>query len=57
MTIEEAGVSVLVMGCTGIIGVMGEIRQQLLSDGCDMPVLKDAQCAMLLMELLCQDRA
>ena len=49
--IEEDGVGVLVMGCTGIIGVTDEMRGRLLADGYDVPVLEAAQCAMMLTEL------
>lgn len=49
--IEEDGVGVLVMGCTGIIGVTDEMRSRLLADGYDVPVLEAAQCAMMLTEL------
>ena len=49
--IEEDGVSVLVMGCTGIIGITDEMRGRLLADGYDVPVLEAAQCAMMLTEL------
>lgn len=49
--IEEDGVSVLVMGCTGIIGVTEEMSRRLGADGYDVPVLEAAQCAMMLTEL------
>lgn len=49
--IEEDGVSVLVMGCTGIIGVTDEMTSRLKADGYDVPVLEAAQCAMTLTEL------
>jgi allantoin racemase len=49
--IEEDGVSVLVMGCTGIVGITDEMRSRLLADGYDVPVLEAAQCAMTLLEL------
>ena len=49
--IVEDGVSVLVMGCTGIIGVTDEMTSRLRADGYDVPVLEDAQCALTLLEL------
>lgn len=49
--IEEEGVSVLVMGCTGIVGVQEEMRARLLADGYDVPVLEAARCAVTLTEL------
>ncbi len=49
--IEEDGVSVLVMGCTGIVGVTDEMTARLQADGYDVPVLEAAQCAMMLTEL------
>lgn len=49
--IEEDGVSVLVMGCTGIIGVTDEMTARLQADGYDVPVLEAAQCAITLTEL------
>lgn len=49
--IEEDGVSVLVMGCTGIIGITDEMTRRLRADGYDVPVLEAAQCAMTLLEL------
>lgn len=49
--LEEDGVSVLVMGCTGIIGVTDEMTRRLKEDGYDVPVLEAAQCAMTLTEL------
>lgn len=49
--IEEDGVSVLVMGCTGIIGVTDEMTGRLKADGYDVPVLEAAQCAVTLTEL------
>lgn len=50
-SIEEDGVSVLVMGCTGIVGVTDEMTTRLKADGYDVPVLEAAQCAMTLTEL------
>lgn len=49
--IEEDGVSVLIMGCTGIIGVTDEMTGRLKADGYDVPVLEAAQCAITLTEL------
>ena len=49
--IEEDGVSVLIMGCTGIIGVTEEMTGRLKVDGYDVPVLEAAQCAVTLTEL------
>ncbi len=49
--VENDGVSVLVMGCTGIIGVTDEMTARLRADGYDVPVLEAAQCAMTLLEL------
>lgn len=49
--IEEDGVSVLIMGCTGIAGVSDEMRRRLLAEGYDVPVLEAAQCAVTLTEL------
>ena len=49
--IEEDGVSVLVMGCTGIVGVTDEMTARLQADGYDVPVLEAAQCAIMLTEL------
>lgn len=49
--IEEDGISVLVMGCTGIVGVNDEMRSRLQKDGYDVPVLEAEQCAMTLLEL------
>lgn len=49
--IEDDGVSVLVMGCTGIVGVTEEMTARLKRDGYDVPVLEAAQCAVSLTEL------
>lgn len=49
--VEEDGVSVLVMGCTGIVGVNDEMMGRLRADGYDVPVLEAAQCAVALTEL------
>jgi len=49
--IEEDGVSVLVMGCTGIVGIDDEMKARLSADGYDVPVLEAGQCAMTLLEL------
>lgn len=49
--VEQDGVSVLVMGCTGIVGVTDEMTRRLRADGYDLPVLEAAQCAMTLLEL------
>ncbi len=49
--IEEDGVSVLIMGCTGIIGITDEMTEKLKADGYDVPVLEAAQCALTLTEL------
>lgn len=49
--VEEDGVSVLVMGCTGIVGVTDEMTARLKAVGYDVPVLEAAQCAMTLTEL------
>lgn len=49
--IEEDDVSVLVMGCTGIVGVTDEMTNRLKADGYDVPVLEAAQCAITLTEL------
>ena len=49
--IEEDHVSVLVMGCTGIVGINAEMVNRLRKDGYDIPVLEAAQCAMTLLEL------
>lgn len=49
--VEEDGVSVLVMGCTGIVGVNDDMMGRLRADGYDVPVLEAAQCAVALTEL------
>lgn len=49
--IEDDGVSVLVMGCTGIVGVADEMTGRLRAEGYDVPVLEAAQCATILTEL------
>ena len=49
--IEEDHVSVLVMGCTGIVGINAEMVNRLRKDGYDIPVLEAAQCAMTGLEL------
>ena len=49
--VEEDGVSVLVMGCTGIVGVNDEMMRRLAADGYGVPVLEAAQCAVTLTEL------
>ncbi|HJJ39527.1 MAG TPA: aspartate/glutamate racemase family protein [Methanocorpusculum sp.] len=49
--IEEDGVEVLVMGCTGIVGIDEEMKTKLLADGYDVPVLEAGACAMTLTEL------
>lgn len=49
--VEEDGVSVLIMGCTGIIGVTEEMTARLKADGYEVPVLEAAQCAVTLTEL------
>lgn len=49
--VEEDGVSVLVMGCTGIVGVNDEMMRRLSADGYGVPVLEAAQCAVTLTEL------
>ena len=49
--IEKDGVEVLVMGCTGIVGVREEMTGRLQERGYDVPVLEAAQCAVTLTEL------
>ncbi len=49
--IEEDGVEVLVMGCTGIVGIDDEMTEKLLADGYDVPVLEAGACAMTMAEL------
>lgn len=49
--IEKDGVGVLVMGCTGIVGVAEEMTARLRADGYDVPVLEAARCATILTEL------
>lgn len=49
--IEEDGISVLIMGCTGIIGITDDMTERLKADGYDVPVLEAAQCALTLTEL------
>ena len=49
--VQEDGVSVLIMGCTGIIGVTEEMTARLKADGYEVPVLEAAQCAVTLTEL------
>lgn len=49
--IEEDDVDVLVMGCTGIVGIVEEMTTRLAADGYDIPVLEAAQCAMLMTEV------
>ena len=49
--IEQDGVSVLVMGCTGIVGVTDEMTARLRAEGYDVPVLEAGQCAVTLAEL------
>lgn len=49
--IEQDGVSVLVMGCTGIVGVTDEMTSRLRGEGYDVPVLEAGQCAVTLAEL------
>lgn len=49
--IEEDGVSVIVLGCTGVVGVRDEMTRRLLDDGYDVPVMEAAQCAVTLTEL------
>lgn len=49
--IEQDGVSVLVMGCTGIVGVTDEMTARLRKEGYDVPVLEAGQCAVTLAEL------
>lgn len=44
--IEEDGVEVLVMGCTGIVGIDDAMKSKLLADGYDVPVLEAGVCAM-----------
>lgn len=51
LAIENDHVSVLVMGCTGIAGIVEEMTSRLKADGYDVPVLEAGQCAMLLTEL------
>lgn len=47
----EDGADVIVMGCTGICGIVESTRARLLEDGLDVPVLEASQCAMGLIEL------
>lgn len=49
--IEEDGVEVLVMGCTGIVGIDDAMKSKLLADGYDVPVLEAGACAMTMAEL------
>ena len=49
--IENDGVQVLVMGCTGIVGIDDEMKERLSKDGYDVPVLEAGACAMTLCEL------
>lgn len=49
--LEIDGVGVLIMGCTGIVGVREEMTERLKKDGYDVPVLEAGQCAVTLTEL------
>ena len=49
--IEDDGVEVLVMGCTGIVGIDDAMKSKLLADGYDVPVLEAGACAMTMAEL------
>ncbi|ASG78427.1 aspartate/glutamate racemase family protein [Lactiplantibacillus pentosus] len=49
--VVEDDASVIVMGCTGIVGIVEEMTTRLHQDGYDVPVLEAGQCAMLLTEL------
>lgn len=49
--IEEDGVEVLVMGCTGIVGIDDAMKEKLLADGYDVPILEAGACAMTMAEL------
>lgn len=49
--IEEDGVEVIVTGCTGMVGVTEGIKQGLLDNGYDIPVIESCQAAFLMLEL------
>ena len=51
LAIEKDGVEVLVMGCTGIVGVDDVMKKKLLVDGYDIPVLEAGVCAMTMAEM------
>lgn len=49
--IEEDGISVLVLGCTGMVDVAETVQQQLNKEGYDIPVVEAAQAALMTVEL------
>lgn len=50
-SIRERGSQAIVLGCTAMIGVAESVRAMLLEQGCAVPVLEAAQCAVSLLEL------
>jgi allantoin racemase len=50
--IEKDGAHVLVLGCTGMMGLAGELHQELEKKGYDAPVIDPAAAAMKIMESL-----
>lgn len=49
--IEEDHVAVIVLGCTGMVGVAEAVEAGLLEAGYDLPVIEAAQAALALTEL------
>lgn len=49
--IEENGVEVIVLGCTGMIDVTETIKAKLFEKGYDIPVIEAASAALMMVEL------
>ena len=44
--ILKDGADVIVLGCTGMVGVAGAVQEMLAQDGCQVPVLEPGVCAL-----------
>lgn len=51
LAIEQDGVEVIVMGCTGIFGITEVVQRKLLEVGYDLPIIEAGQSAMMMLEL------
>ncbi len=50
--IKEDGAHVLILGCTGMMGIANDLHNMLKADGCDVPVIDPAAASIKFMEAL-----